>query len=339
MARSTVNAGALALLLGVLGTLLATTAWLALAAFGMPSMAWPSREQAAPAPDEEPGPSGALAPERLVSSVSQALMPVSREDALRLNASVPEVDEPLAVAQPLVVRSADPRSLSRARECLAAAVYYEAASESASGQRAVAQVVLNRVHHPAFPATICGVVFEGSERRTGCQFSFTCDGSLRRAPAPAAWSRALAVADAALAGYVEPSVGMATHYHTDWVVPYWSSSMVKLRQLGTHIFFRWPGRWGDVRHYAQRYNPVEPPIAWAVARAGEAAAPQDAAYAEPPGTGQAVEAGRRPLLSMSDDARESGEAASPAIPVHARYRRVLGLPGSSDAERASSDAR
>ncbi|MFN5901342.1 MAG: cell wall hydrolase, partial [Novosphingobium sp.] len=70
---------------------------------------------------------------------------------------------------------------SRALQCLAAAVYYEARSESDVGQRAVAQVVLNRVAHPSYPNTVCGVVYQGSERTTGCQFSFTCDGSLAKA--------------------------------------------------------------------------------------------------------------------------------------------------------------
>jgi len=70
----------------------------------------------------------------------------------------------------------------RALTCLTQAVYYEAASEPDGGQRAVAQVVLNRVAHPAYPKTVCGVVYQGSERSTGCQFTFTCDGALARMP-------------------------------------------------------------------------------------------------------------------------------------------------------------
>ena len=79
--------------------------------------------------------------------------------------------------------AAEPFSAATAKrdlECLAEAVYYEARSEPQEGQRAVAQVVLNRVRHIAYPGTICGVVYQGSERRTGCQFTFTCDGSLAR---------------------------------------------------------------------------------------------------------------------------------------------------------------
>src|SRR5690606_10710768 len=103
---------------------------------------------------------------------------------------------------------------ARAQQCLTMAVYYEAASEPDAGQRAVAQVVLNRVAHPTYPDTVCGVVFQGSERTTGCQFSFTCDGSLARKPAKMWWDRAAAVARAELAGAVYAPVGLATHYHT-----------------------------------------------------------------------------------------------------------------------------
>lgn len=126
----------------------------------------------------------------------------------------------------------------RARHCLTMAVYYEAATEPDAGQRAVAQVVLNRVAHPAYPDTVCGVVFQGSERGTGCQFSFACDGSLARKPARAAWNRAALVAREALAGEVYAPVGLATHYHTLHVHPYWADSLQSLGTIGAHRFYR-----------------------------------------------------------------------------------------------------
>ncbi|MFX4781967.1 cell wall hydrolase, partial [Acinetobacter baumannii] len=89
------------------------------------------------------------------------------------------------------------------------------------GQQAVAQVILNRVRHPAFPATVCGVVYQGSEH-AGCQFSFACDGSMARRPEPGLWRRAMAVAASALAGQVYAPVGLATHYHTYAVTPAWN---------------------------------------------------------------------------------------------------------------------
>jgi hypothetical protein len=124
----------------------------------------------------------------------------------------------------------------------------------------VAQVVLNRVRHPAYPKSVCGVVFQGSERATGCQFTFTCDGAIHRAPASGLWARARRVAEEALSGYVYAPVGWATHYHTNWVVPYWSSSLVKLANVGTHIFYRWEGGWGRAPAFRFASASIEPQI-------------------------------------------------------------------------------
>lgn len=142
----------------------------------------------------------------------------------------------------------------RALDCLTAAVYYEARSETLDGQRAVAQVVLNRVRHPAFPRSVCGVVFQGRERRTGCQFSFTCDGSMHRGREPGAWERAREVAEAALAGYVFAPVGLATHFHTTAIHPWWASSMRRAVTVGAHIFYRWPGQWGNPMAFRRPYE-------------------------------------------------------------------------------------
>lgn len=150
---------------------------------------------------------------------------------------------------------------SRALECLTAAVYYEAASESDQGQRAVAQVVLNRVAHPSYPNTVCGVVYQGSERRTGCQFSFTCDGSLARVPSRFFWQRAMGVAQAALAGYVERSVGLSTHYHTIAVHPYWAPSLHHITTIGAHRFYRFGGAAGQPAAFRFAYAGGEPTAA------------------------------------------------------------------------------
>ena len=147
---------------------------------------------------------------------------------------------------------------TRALECLTAAIYYEAASEPDQGQRAVAQVVLNRVAHPAFPNTVCGVVYQGSERTTGCQFSFTCDGALARVPSRFFWSRARDVAASALSGYVEPSVGLATHYHTNAVHPYWAPSLHFITAIGAHRFYSLMGRAGDSGTFRFAFGGGEP---------------------------------------------------------------------------------
>jgi spore germination cell wall hydrolase CwlJ-like protein len=170
--------------------------------------------------------------------------PIAPKDALSINAAVPVATGPNPAARAWAVNFNSDTDRARALECLTTAIYYEAAIEPTEGQRAVAQVILNRVRHPAYPRTVCGVVFQGSERRTGCQFSFTCDGSMRRVPMASALARARKVAEEALAGKVYAPVGLATHYHTNWVVPYWSSSLVKAANVGTHIFYRWAGGWG-----------------------------------------------------------------------------------------------
>jgi len=132
---------------------------------------------------------------------------------------------------------------SRELECLADAIYYEARGETPSGQAAVAQVVMNRVRHPAFPKSICGVVFQGAYHRTGCQFSFACDGSMRHARDVGAWNRARKIAARALAGDIANQVGSATHFHTTSVSPVWGPRLMRVAQVGMHIFYRF-GRHG-----------------------------------------------------------------------------------------------
>ncbi|MBO9516705.1 MAG: cell wall hydrolase [Porphyrobacter sp.] len=149
----------------------------------------------------------------------------------------------------------------RAQQCLTMAIYYEAANEPDAGQRAVAQVVLNRVAHPNYPNTVCGVVFQGSERTTGCQFSFTCDGSLARKPARQWWDRAAKVARAALAGSVYAPAGLATHYHTVQVHPYWADSLASVGTIGAHRFYRWRGAAGTAEAFNDFYRGGEPAAA------------------------------------------------------------------------------
>ena len=183
----------------------------------------------------------------------QIYKPLAPDDAIAENATLPFSTAPIERALPLVVPLSASAFVGRrsAIDCLTAAIYYEAAQETETGKRGVAQVILNRARHPAFPNSICGVVYQGSERKTGCQFTFTCDGSLARKPSRAGWEAARRVALAALSGYVEPSVGMATHYHADYVVPYWASSLAKSAQVDHHIFYRWSGSWGRRAAFAQ----------------------------------------------------------------------------------------
>jgi spore germination cell wall hydrolase CwlJ-like protein len=128
----------------------------------------------------------------------------------------------------------------REKNCLATAIYFEARGESAVGQRAVAEVVLARTRVEGRPRSVCGVVYEGSTRRTGCQFSFTCDGVPDRVRDFGSWRQAQRIAANVMrtGGKENPVAGGATFYHADYVNPGWASRMVKVAEIGTHIFYR-----------------------------------------------------------------------------------------------------
>ena len=210
------------------------------------------------------------------------------DEAKLINAAMPFSGSPIMAARPFDLSGADVTDHRRALLCLTQAVYYEAGYEPAEGRRAVAQVVLNRMRHPAFPKSVCGVVYQGA-RQPVCQFSFVCDGALYRRPAAATWKAAEAIAAAALDGYVERSVGAATHYHADYVAPYWAPMLAKISKIGAHIFYRWPGAWGSTAAFTGRYigepsDPMalRPPLRQAVLTDGTIVATEDPVVTGPP---------------------------------------------------------
>ncbi|MGD9982305.1 MAG: cell wall hydrolase [Hyphomonadaceae bacterium] len=142
--------------------------------------------------------------------------------------------EPTVPVEPQV----DPRQ----HACLSQAIYFEARGESQRGQIAVAEVIMNRVRSGYYPASVCGVVYQGSHRSTGCQFTFTCDGSLNQRPRGRAWERAQRVATAVMLGYTRPITQGATHYHTHAVNPVWNSGLVETTSIESHVFYRFPNR-------------------------------------------------------------------------------------------------
>lgn len=171
-----------------------------------------------------------------------------------------------AAAAPFVMK-AGTVDYGRALKCLTDAIYYEAANEPDAGQRAVAQVIINRMRHPTYPNSICGVIYQGSERSTGCQFSYSCDGSMARTPARPAWLRAQSVAIQALSGSVYAPVGMATHYHATYVYPYWAPSLNFIGTIGAHRFYSWKGSAGRPSAFFRSHAGREPfpgpkPRAW-----------------------------------------------------------------------------
>jgi hypothetical protein len=163
-----------------------------------------------------------------------------------------------SVAEPFHFRDESARTAASHNadaNCLAQAVYYEARGESASGQAAVAQVVLNRVRHPAFPKTVCGVVFQRSAQ--GCQFSFVCNGAMHGGIEPDAWRRAEQVAHRALSGAVMADVGRATQFQAARLGG-WANGLLKVAQIGEHVFLRFAGQ-GPARMVHDKTEPSAPP--------------------------------------------------------------------------------
>lgn len=228
---------------------------------------------------------------------------------------------------------------SRDLECLTQAVYYEARGEGRDGMQAVAQVVLNRARHGAFPRTVCGVVFQGAGRRTGCQFSFTCDGSMRGRVNRAAWERARKVAERALSGSVYAPVGNATFFHTTSVAPAWRSSMVRVNQVGSHVFYRFGGRNGSQSAFAYQPGPSSRASAATLQQADLNADRATANVPQGPVSYSALVGDDQPAPPAARPAQASAPVASPAqtqpqpqanlTPVRAPVRSATSAAGSS----------
>lgn len=219
------------------------------------------------ADDHFPGAALLYADQDALSAPGDAVVEAAAQAGVTGTTALPDLPVPQHAVVDDTVRPARPFLLTgsagdraRALQCLTTAIYYEAATEPDDGQAAVAQVILNRVRHPAFPPSVCGTVFQGSEH-AGCQFSFACDGSIARIPARAAWERARRAAALALAGRVFTGVGLATHYHTYAVRPSWQKSLVMTGTYGAHFFHRWKGYWGTAAAFRQRYSGHEPEAA------------------------------------------------------------------------------
>ncbi|MEZ6011813.1 MAG: cell wall hydrolase [Hyphomonas sp.] len=140
-------------------------------------------------------------------------------------------------------------ALDAEARCMAQAVYYESRNEPLAGQLAVAEVISNRMRDHRYPDTACGVVFQGATRTTGCQFTFTCDGAMNRAPKGLAWEQAKEIAAHVLMNLAEDKTGGATHYHATYVDPVWSAGLIKTDKIGLHVFYRFPrgSEWAKVR--------------------------------------------------------------------------------------------
>ena len=262
----------------------------------------------------------------LMTARLEQLRPDNARSDLR-RASLTDIS---ATARPFRIDNA--LDASRDLECLTQAAYYEARGEGADGMRAVVQVVLNRARHPSFPRSVCGVVFQGSGRRVGCQFSFTCDGSMRGPVNRSAWNRARTVASAALSGSVYAGVGNATFFHTTGVAPAWRNSFLRVGQVGNHIFYRFGGRAGSSNAFSY------------AARGSTGSDIQRAVYAGIDPTETVRQAGQAiaysALLAQENMSGSAVQAASAeaSVPAPAVAPVPMATPVSAPAQPAAADA-
>ncbi len=161
----------------------------------------------------------------------------------------PSTDKTAApVVQVAAIEAPKPIDAVRSRllaehKCLSEVLYYEARGEGAGGQKAVAEVIFHRINHGNYGHSICAVVYEGS-KRPGCQFSFTCNGDMKRPKQPGAWRDAEVLAARLLTGEIRlrNATGGATNFHAISVSPIWADTLKKTTQIGNHIFYRGASR-------------------------------------------------------------------------------------------------
>ncbi|HYN45456.1 MAG TPA: cell wall hydrolase [Allosphingosinicella sp.] len=244
-------------------------------------------------------------PALAIAAAPQAPAPIGSAAA-----AMPLAGTPPLAADGFVFRASTQLDQLRSLDCLAQAIYYEAASESEEGQRAVAQVVLNRVRHPAWPNSVCGVVYQGPMRAGGgCQFTFTCDGSLARPPGGIPWVRARTIAAEALAGRSFAGVGLSTHYHTNYVFPSWAPRLTRTAMIGAHLFYGLPGTPGLPGAFTAHYAGSEP-----VPRSAGYFPFRQAVAADFSGLAPATAADIRAAVTMPSDIPQNARWAATNLP-------------------------
>ena len=262
---------------------------------------------------------------------------LSWDQARRVNALLPTDRSTPNVAQPFRLDMAG-KNGRQALQCLTQAAYYEAGANGPLAQAAVVQVVLNRVRHPDFPKSVCGVVYQGSENDTGCQFTFTCDGAMKRPVDAEAWDDARKVARTALGGYVDRAVGTATYYHADYVFPTWAPTLVKLATVGPHIFYRLAGAEGQAAYLTGAYAGGELRLAQAVLRASERRAQKAGPDPAPEAQQASMPAGLKTEASRLQRVRVEIAAATQAPPAAPKVETASAQPSLQAQVQATLDA-
>jgi spore germination cell wall hydrolase CwlJ-like protein len=182
-----------------------------------------------------------------VNILADAIMPcvikravIGAAAALLLNSNAAH-----AVIGAVASLTADLGTVRSEQQCLAEAIYFEARSEPSAGQLAVGRVILNRVDSPYYPDTVCDVVYQNAHMLNACQFSFACDGTTPQIKEPEAYAAAM-LAAAKLASCdkdcrqdlsAKGGIEMSTHYHADYVSPWWSAKLRRVGNVGRHVFY------------------------------------------------------------------------------------------------------
>jgi spore germination cell wall hydrolase CwlJ-like protein len=189
----------------------------------------PSPEIASPRPSVTPTVSAPLPVSLVPEQPVEAIM-----NPASLVVNTAPVDE-----SPLLNRAVLERMLGEQR-CLAEAMYYEARGEGLNGEKAIAEVVFNRMRSAAYPHSICGVVYQHAAAGHGCQFSFTCNGEMDAPKSNGSWVRAKRLAGRILNGLIQ--LGGVTEdaiaFHAVAVQPGWGDHLVRTIQIGNHVFYR-----------------------------------------------------------------------------------------------------
>jgi len=172
----------------------------------------------------------------VAATASEGKLPAPAARGIETSAAVGRHPSP---AEALVAR-AEPKGDAE-WECLSQAIYHEARGEPVLGQIAVAEVILNRRDSGAYPASVCGVVEQGTGEKNMCQFSYFCDGLSDAIADESAWDRAGRVARVMLDGAPRRLTNGAMFYHTHAVEPYWADEFTETAEIGAHIFYREDG--------------------------------------------------------------------------------------------------
>lgn len=171
----------------------------------------------------------------------------TKEAALEKNAAaaagtrtVPSASETIKKPE---AQAVDPRGegpMDEAITCVARTIYWEARGKSQVGMEAIANVVMNRLGHPGFPDTICGVVKQGHEQGA-CQFSWWCDGKSDRANDHESYEIAKDIARRALNLELADRTGGALYFYQGKTArPGWSRKYIKTVEVAGFVFYK-PG--------------------------------------------------------------------------------------------------